>query len=319
MSTSRLLEQFRISSAMRPYVLRLRLRGTDFEFGSDPGQAVAYTKCIEEMRRILVEKRRIRTITADRAILKSLEAAFDFQLAQQRCDLLKTIEAQSDTTLDRLISSLRQIRNAIERLPPNSKGELNKEVFGIIGQGRFDSEIFIEIVDTIIVTLLQIGPRRLADNVLSLILPAPGEPRRPPIIDQWEAMPATTRVKVEGLVQTIRSRSLVTWLNEVAELLERERPARKPGAPLSTSRFFVSRVAKVWRELGLKPGLAYDFLRRPRGGSVESTFQRYCRAALTAVGDPTRISARQVINYKIIKGLRAHRGPGNALISPKNC
>jgi hypothetical protein len=31
---------------------------------------------------------------------------------------------------------------------------------------------------------------------------------------------------------------------------------------------------------------------------VESTFQRYCRAALTAVGDSTEISARQVVNYK---------------------
>src|ERR1700726_5082855 len=74
MNASWLLSQFRISAAMRPYVLRLRLRGTDFEFGSEPEQAVAYTKCIREMRRILVEKRRIPAIAADRAILKSLEA-----------------------------------------------------------------------------------------------------------------------------------------------------------------------------------------------------------------------------------------------------
>src|ERR1700730_18162049 len=66
MNASRLLSQFRISAAMRPYVLRLRLRGTDFEFGSEPEQAVAYTKCIREMRRILVEKRRIPAIAADR-------------------------------------------------------------------------------------------------------------------------------------------------------------------------------------------------------------------------------------------------------------
>src|SRR6516162_11602514 len=101
-SSSRLLSQFRISAAMRPYVLRVRLRGSDFEFGSEPEQAVAYTKCIREMRRFLVEKHRIPAIAAERAILKSLEAAFDFQLAPLRYRFLKTTEVQSHTTLDRL-------------------------------------------------------------------------------------------------------------------------------------------------------------------------------------------------------------------------
>jgi hypothetical protein len=86
---------------------------------------------------------------------------------------------------------------------------------------------------------------------------------------------------------------------------ERERPARKRGAPRAIQQVFVSRIATIWRTLGLKAGLAYDFFLYPanddhigRGGRVESTFQRYCRAALTAVGDPTEISARQVVNYK---------------------
>jgi hypothetical protein len=57
MNANPLLSQFRISAAMRPYVLRVRPRGTDFEFGSEPEQAIAYTKCIMEMRRILVKKR----------------------------------------------------------------------------------------------------------------------------------------------------------------------------------------------------------------------------------------------------------------------
>jgi hypothetical protein len=59
MANSRLLGQFRISSGMRPYVLRIRLRGPDFEFGATPERAVAFTKCIREMRRILVEKCRV--------------------------------------------------------------------------------------------------------------------------------------------------------------------------------------------------------------------------------------------------------------------
>ena len=303
MNASRLLSQFRISAAMRQYVLRLRLRGTDFEFGSEPEQAVAYTKCIREMRRILVEKRRIPAIAADRAILKSLEAAFDFQLAHLRYWFLKTTEVQSHTTLDHLIRNLRERRNAIALLPPNSKGELNKRVVGIIARAQFDSEAFIEIVETITAVLPQIGPRRLADDIQALFRPEPD--RRPPIIDQWEAMPATTRVKVEAMLGAKPSRSLVGWLNDVADLLEEEQPACKRGAPRSISRVFVSRIAAIWRTLGLEPGLAYDFFLHPadddrigRGGRVESVFQRYCRAALTAVGDSTEISARQVANYK---------------------
>jgi hypothetical protein len=213
------------------------------------------------------------------------------------------MEAQSHTTLNHLIRGLRQLSNAIAQLPPNSKGELNKRVVAIIGQARFDSERFIEIIETITAALPQIGPRRLADNIRSLIHPESGGTRRPPMIDQWEAMPARTRVKGEGMVRP--PRSLVHWLDNVADLLERERPARKRGAPRSISQVFVSRIATIWRTLGLNPGLAYNFFLHPanddrigRGGRVESLFQRYCRAALTAVGDPTEISARQVVNYR---------------------
>ena len=209
------------------------------------------------------------------------------------------------TTLDHLIRGLRQLSNAIAQLPPNSKGELNKRVVGIIGQAQFDSEIFIEIVERVSAALPEIGPRRLADNIRSLIHPEPGGTRRPPIIDQWEAMPATTRVKVEAMLGGKPSRSLVGWLNNLANLLQEEQPARKRGAPRSIARVFVARIATIWRTLGLNAGLAYNFSLHPanddrigRGGRVESLFQRYCRAALTAVGDPTKISARQVVNYK---------------------
>jgi hypothetical protein len=304
MNASPLLSQFRISAAMRPYVLRVKLRGTDFEFGFKPEQAVAYTKCVGEMRRILVKKGRISAIAADRAIVKTLDAAFDFQLAAVRNHFLKRMEARSHTTLDHLIRLLRQLSHAVAQLPPKSKGELNKGFVGIIGQGQFDSEVFIEIVEKLSAILSQIGPRRLADNISSLIHPEPRE-GRPPIIDQWEAMPAATRVKVERRLQASPSRSLVHWLDNVADLLERERSTDKRGAPRSISQIFVSRVATIWRTLGLNPGLAYKFFLHPangdrvgRGGRVESTFQRYCRAALTAVGDSTKISARQIVNYR---------------------
>ena len=168
MNAGRLISQFRISAAMRPYVLRLRLRGTDFEFGSKPEQAVAYTKCITEMRRILVEQRRVPTIVADRAILKSLEAAFDFQLADLQYRHLKTMEGQSHAALDHLIRDLRQLSNAIAQLPPNSKGELNKRVAGIIDAPQFDSETLIEIFEAVTLPVLKVvihpagGPGRAA-------------------------------------------------------------------------------------------------------------------------------------------------------------
>jgi len=309
MATGRLLGQFRVSSAMRPYVMRLRLRGSDFEFGDTPERAAAFTKCTGEMRRILVEKRRVPAIEADRAILKTLEAAFDFQLAYLRYDYLKTMEVHSHAALDHLIRSLRDLSDAVARLPPTSKGQLNKR-FAKINQAPFDSEVFIEIIEAIEQALPEIGPRRLAENVLSLIHPEPCGDRRAPIIDAWEATPAGLRVKVEIMLQDNPSRSLVSWLDNVLRLLEQERPARKRGAPCSVSQIFVSRVATIWRKLGLEAGLAYDFFLHPgdgyrigRGGRVPSSFQRYCRAALTAIGDPTRISARQVANYKrSIKG-----------------
>jgi hypothetical protein len=257
------------------------------------------------MRRILVKKHRVPAIAADRAILKTLEAAFDFQLADLRYRALKAMEARSRVTLDHLIRGLRQLSDAIAQLPPTSKGQLNKRVFSKINLTSFDTETFIDIIETIEQALPGIGPRRLAENVLALIHPEPSAGRRPPIIDAWEAMPAVTRVKIEAMVQDNPSRSLAPWLANVARLLERERPAPKRGAPRAIQQVFVSRIATIWLTLGLRVGLAYNFFLYPadddrigRGGRVESTFQRYCRAALTAVGDRTKISARQVVNSK---------------------
>lgn len=305
MNVSQLLGKFRISVGMKPYVLRIRLRGSDFDFGSDPETAASFTKCINEMRRILVRNRHISVITADRAILKTLEAAVDFQFAHLRYRSLKTVEAQSLGAIDRLIISLRELSDAIARLPPTPKGELNKRVFAILRQGTFDSEVFIEIIETITATLPGLSPRRLADQVFSIIHPEPTDSWRSPIIDLWEAMPATTRVNVEGLVQQANtSTSVVQWLNRLVDLLSRNRPAPKQGAPHSITQAFVLRIATIWQSLGLDAGLAYNFSRHvapdgeTRGGRVESGFQRYCHAALTALGDPTKISARQITNYK---------------------
>jgi hypothetical protein len=64
-------------------------------------------------------------------------------------------------------------------------------------------------------------------------------------------------------------------------------------------------VRLIWSELGLEAGLAYNFFLHPatqdrigRGRRVESGFQRYCHGALNALGDVSKISARQVLNAK---------------------
>src|SRR3984893_8600498 len=307
MSSSRLLSQFRISAAMQPYVLRVRLRGTDFNFGSEPEQAVAYTKCIRKMRRILVEKRRIPAIAADRAILKSLEAAFDFQSADLRYRFLETMEAQSHTTLDHLIRGLRQLSNAIAQLPPNSKGELNKRVVGIIGQARFNSEMFIEIVDTITAALPEIRPRRLAENILSLIHPEPGGARRAPIIDQWEAMPATTRVKVEGMVPANPSRSLVRWLDQVADLLEGEQPAlsRIPGAERHTAPW-ASNQGRPMCAMAIYEAVR-NRTRRAFGFAVNLHRFRHAAASFWSIRDPANVrGAKDLLGHYSLGTMDKH-------------
>ena len=91
MNSGRLISRFRISARMGPYVLRLRLRGRDFDFGSDAAAADAFTFCIDQMTEILV-RRRISAVAAYKAILVTLEAAAHHQLSQIRVDHLRQSE-----------------------------------------------------------------------------------------------------------------------------------------------------------------------------------------------------------------------------------
>ena len=96
MNTSRLLSQFRVSVAMKPYVLRVRLRGSDFDFGSDPETAATFTKCINEMRRILVKKRHVSAITADRAILKTCNSSSGANSTKSWSGSLEPLSTRND-------------------------------------------------------------------------------------------------------------------------------------------------------------------------------------------------------------------------------
>jgi hypothetical protein len=98
MTAGRLLGQFRISSAMHPYVLRVRLRGSDFDFGATPERAAAFTKSIGKMRRILLEKGRVRAIAADRAILKTLTGQTQLKAADAKRIWRGMVEIESEKT-----------------------------------------------------------------------------------------------------------------------------------------------------------------------------------------------------------------------------
>jgi hypothetical protein len=317
MNTGRLISRFRISAAMRPYVLRLRLRGLNFDFGLDVNAAAAYTDCINQMTEILA-RRRVSVAAGNKAVLATLEAAVHHQLSQIRFDHLQQMENHSLRALDQLISLLRELGSAITRLPPRTRGDLNRRLASILEPGIFDTEVLIEVIESLAQSLREASPKRLVDDAYSIIhqplpvfkdakpLPHPTEQRRPLLIDLWESIPEVTRVKVERLMQKAgRMTSLSGWLILLADLLLQERPARKLDARRSQSQLFVWRVASIWRRLGLKPGLTYNFFLHPpdhnrigRGGRVESGFQSYCRAGLAAFGDCSEISARQVENTK---------------------
>jgi hypothetical protein len=258
-------------------------------------------------------------IVAERAILETLHAAVDHQLSRYRFEQRRTMDEYLQRVVDQLVVDLRELRHLISRLPPTPKGELNKRVALALDQPTFDSEVFINVVEVIEESLRQASPRRLADDALLTIRPEIIGDRTPPMILLWEALPPATRTEVEcRMQQGSRPTSLVAWLATLADLLDQERPMRKPGAPHSTLQPFVRRVHALWLRLGLRPGLTYDFWLHPatrdsprRAGRTASGFQSYCGAAIAAFGDFSAISARQVVNAKIgAPGTKRPAGPG---------
>jgi hypothetical protein len=294
---------------MRAYVLRpcvLRLGLTDREFESVH---------IKEMREILIG-RQIPRVAADEAIFKTLKAAAEHQFSSFRLDRLRTNGEQSEKEIDRLICKLRSLSGAISRLPPIARGKLNERVYAVLSREPFDTEVFIEVIETTKEILQDLSPKILADDARSMIemptsfimkgvefFPMPGSP---PLIAYWESVPAATRVEVERIMRKSGSRtSLVGWLNSLAELIDQERPVRKR-APL-VDRKFTLRVASILAPFNIRPTRLYSAYAECQVGSI---FQRYCNAALAAFGDNRRISGRQISNLKTASALRrSTKGP----------
>jgi hypothetical protein len=161
MNHGRLISRFRVSAAMRPYVLRLRLSGLNFDFGSDANAAVTYTVCINQMTGILV-RRRVSVAAANKAIQSTLEAVAYHQLSQIRFDHLRKMGNHSLSALDDLISGLHALESAVTRLPPRTRGDLNRRMASILEPGIFDTEVLIEVLQALVQSLRKASPKRLA-------------------------------------------------------------------------------------------------------------------------------------------------------------
>jgi hypothetical protein len=297
MNTKFLVSGFRISAEMRRYVLRLRLRGRDFDFGNSPEAAVRFSKCIQDMEKILLSCR-ITKSAAHRVIGQTLEIAVEFALEELRRAATEERNATAQTARKRLIKHLRDLANVIAEFPSFEKGRLYEPVTAILDRSAFDTEVLIELVDTINAALSTLSPRRRAEKALDIIHPNDGagtiewpDPhqlpmRRSPLIEYWETMPLITRANAERTLRDKPRPFNAAWLRHVASLLDRERPRGRP--PYLPMRRFAFPVAEIWKDRGLRVGLAHDGI---RGSPVDSRFQRYCHAALTAFGLTGRVSA----------------------------
>jgi hypothetical protein len=173
MNTKPLVSGFRIAGKMRRYVLRLRLRGRDFDFGNTPEAAARFSKCIRNMEKILLSCR-INKSAAHRVMGQTMEIAVDFALEELRRAATKEQNAGAQTALNRVIKHLRDLANVIDELPPFEKGRLYQQVTAVLDRSAFDTEVFIEVIDTISAALPTLSPRRRVDEALDIIHPNDG-------------------------------------------------------------------------------------------------------------------------------------------------
>ena len=97
---------------------------------------------------------------------------------------------------------------------------------------------------------------------------------------------------------------VVAFLKRLVGLLQDHPPTVQIRLPLAIERRYIQNAAQLWRSFGLNVGRAHD---GARSGSVESPFQRFARLALSAVGDNSGISDRQIANLKSDRRRRCDR------------
>jgi hypothetical protein len=305
----RLHENFYIANQMKPYANRLRVIA-DLDL-SGPNHELQLEANRTKMTEVLMKKK-IRSEVAERAVALALDIAANHQFEgfgrNQSLDRL----AQSERARQRLIQQLRYLAQTISKLPPLTKGKLNKIMAGQ-EWANFDTEMLGELIQTIIDALSKSSPAVTANKAVNAIREWPWDSADPviansirtappAILELWEIMPAETRTHVEASLRNWQAparRSTIAFLSHIVDQLEKFQPRSKRGRLPAIERRFAKRIARIWRDLGLHVGRAYN-----GSSSYRSTFQRFTGLALSAVRGDSQVSSRQITNLKRQSGTR---------------
>ena len=291
---------------MKPYANRLRLRLVHLDL-ADRKNKERLENSWRKMVDLLIKKK-IREDVAQQAVAQALDIAADHQLEVLRRDQNLQELKRSKSDLKRLVKQLKVFIHAISKLPPRAKGKLNKIVAARDWKG-FDTEKLGELIHEMIRVLEKSSPACIANTALSAVTeplrasrhPAVAQIARtapPAMLDLWETIPAGTWTQVEAAMRAWAAptrRPAIEFFNHLISLLEKFRPQLEKGRRRAIEGRYGRRLAKIWQELGLHVGRAFDGV---NDRYVESNFQRFGRLALTAVGDESRISTRQIENLR---------------------
>ena len=234
----------------------------------------SFPVAIGTMLNVLV-KSKLHPSTAKWELWKTLEEAGALAQADQRRKQCAFSHRQAERDLNLLVKHLEMVAQEILHGPPVSRDALR--VLITQSQAQFlDTESFLELIQSIHEVLHPEGD--------------PARNRWCEIGNLWEAIRPVTRNAVEAeLRRSPELRAPNDFVQNVAALLRRFAPKRAKKTAV-TYKFGLS-IGKRWTALGLTVGTAHDW---KTGKDIESLFQRYCSAALYAVGSQFTISRRQV-------------------------
>jgi hypothetical protein len=288
-----------VAEKMLPYADRIKLR-------ADEPAGPEQRKAVEVMADILAKKK-IPAGEATRAIREARDAAAAHQLERWRSENRRTAATKALKDLDELTLKAEELGDAISALAPGSKGNLNRKTAHLVKKGIFDADMFADLIDLLLEVLPDIFPQIKADHVRSIIERHEGDGSAR-IVSLWESIPWFTRDCVEQRIKSSPSRSCVELFLVLPSLLwlDEFRPTPRLGAPQFLRREYVKDIHHIWLRLNLTGRRLYKRA-TDKECHVQSPFQKFCKAALASVGDPTEISIRQVSDLKRPAPLKVSR------------
>jgi hypothetical protein len=310
-SSSRLVPNAIVSTSMKRFVNRIRMRVKDLDL-TDPGAADRLKQARQEMGNIL-KKKKVSITKADQIIAETLDAATNHRLESLRRDQNLEDLAQANINLNRLIGHVECLARSLAKLPRPIKSELNKIMAGL-NWPQFDTEVFAEFTYAILAFLSDLHPSRFTADARSSIIDARrssndlvvskiARTAPPAMIELWDTIPATTRTQVESNLRvwaSCKRRSVIGVLDHLVALLHQHRERIGRGRHSAIEGRYVQGVEEIWRRhgLGADVGLAFDHLKGDKGKNIESRFQRFGGLALEALGDRSGVSRWQVSKVK---------------------